>query len=253
MSTLFAENPIGKDPKVDVSLERRRNKFIARVNTWFADGREIWPDVDLNQLDVRTSIVRNLCVCEEDGEMYDEDQCQCRLSPAADDKRPPDIDTILPLPSSLVVLPDGWAQVAKQEEALRVAQARELLQKIRSDIATKSHLYAGNRTMALGKRNKTRAYRKINQIESSMRSSIKQYDLARWALLRLNVLNQYPDLREIVKADTKAVVSVYDPNRPGQRDKGLSWLWKEDMAPGATEKTYVAECEWPFYAYISTI
>ncbi|KAJ3547371.1 hypothetical protein NMY22_g1672 [Coprinellus aureogranulatus] len=122
--------------------------------------------------------------------------------------------------------PSRWEPEMKKEEELRVAQAHEALEALRGHIAHKSYLYRTNRKLARGKRGRKSRYGKISSVEKNIRLEAKRYDLARWALFRLGAAEKYPELEELTSKDTKAVVTVWDPNAEGQRNAELSWIWK---------------------------
>lgn len=147
----------------------------------------------------------------------------------------------IPLPSSFDKLPDGWSSLARKEEKLRVAQAEEALEALRGHIAHKSFLYRENTNWATGKRGRTKSYDEINEVEQKMRSKIKVYESAIWALARLGVAHKYPRFQKITRADTKAVTAVFDPNRRGQRNEGLSWIWQVMVDGKQDKKGYVRE------------
>lgn len=132
----------------------------------------------------------------------------------------------IPLPSSFDARPAGWVRVSNLEEELRVAQAEEALEALRVDISHKSFLYLENRDWATGKRERTRGYDRINAVEANMRLHIKKYECARWALGRLGVGGKYPQFLPLTRADTKAVTAVFNPNKRGERNAGMSWIWR---------------------------
>ena len=151
----------------------------------------------------------------------------------------------IPLPSSFDVLPFGWKDYAKQEEKLRVAQADEALEALRGEIADKSFLYRDNRDFATGKRGRTRIYRGINEVERRMRFHIKCYESTRWALARLGGkggTKKYARFQRVDRTDTRAVTSIFDPNRAGERDANLSWLWQASTGGDSTKSDYLKEC-----------
>lgn len=59
-----------------------------------------------------------------------------------------------------------------------------------------------------------------------MQSHIKKYEPARWALSQLGVSDKYPHFLPITRTDTKAVTAVFDPNKRGDRNAGMSWIWR---------------------------
>lgn len=153
---------------------------------------------------------------------------------------------ILPLPSSLRKLPDIWGPLIVREELLRVSQANEALQDLRTEIAKKSAMYRSNDELAAGKRDRLRSYTAINHVEKDMRRLVKRYSEATWALQALGVSGKYPHLRPIRRSDLKAVTSVYKPNAPGQRNSGLSWIWTIANGANTDQRDYLSERTSPF-------
>ena len=148
----------------------------------------------------------------------------------------------LPLPSSIQNRPEIWDILVSQEEKLRVAQANEALQDLRTEIAKKSAMYRSNDELALGKRDRLRTFSAINGVERSMRELVKRYEEATWALQGLGVKHKHPHLDVIQRSHLKAVTSVYAPNAPGQRNEGLSWIWTTALGTkNSPHKDYMSE------------
>lgn len=207
-----------------IELERRRTALSKRIDAYYEKGTKLFNGLDVEILRLRSIKQQELCICEDpvnecncepetDGETDGEDEKEVEIE-----------DVPIPLPSTASDLPARWKSEIAKEERLRVAQAHEALDSLRSHIAHKSYLYRGNKKLASGKRGRKTVYGQINTIESSMRLECKRYSLARAALLNLNVLHKHSELQELTNADTKAVITVWDPNARGQRDKGLSWI-----------------------------
>jgi hypothetical protein len=117
------------------------------------------------------------------------------------------------------------------------------LEALRGNIAHKSFLYRNNCNWATGKQGRTKSYDKINELERKMRSNIKVYDCAVWALARLSLAGKYSHFKQITRADTKAVTAVFDPNKRGQRNESLSWIWQVIVEGKQDKKGCVRECE----------
>ncbi|KAJ3533206.1 hypothetical protein NMY22_g7429 [Coprinellus aureogranulatus] len=225
-SLIFAS----RDPSVSVSVDiaTKSQALTKRLDKLYDIAADLFSDIDLdhegNQWE---NDCVEVCVCEE--------ECSCEeLAELPWFREPVDVSSHsellpLPLPSSFEELPPGWKVFAKQEEKLRVAQAEEALESLRGAIAEKSYLYRGNKSFATGKRGRTRQYQDINEIESRMRLQIKYYESALWALMRLGVYKKYGRFQRITRADTKAVTAIFDPNRRGERNASLSWLWHIDL------------------------
>ncbi|KAG2003191.1 hypothetical protein CC2G_003813 [Coprinopsis cinerea AmutBmut pab1-1] len=152
-------------------------------------------------------------------------------------------DVEVPLPSSFAVLPPAMKRARKKEIHLRIAQANDALEGIRTEIGHKSFLYRSDIRLAQGKKQKTRGYQSIKAADSNMRHHLRLYNHARWALTRLrakpSILDRFKAIR---KEDTKAITAVYQPNAPGQSKLSLSWIWSVDVKGDSENSTYLSEC-----------
>lgn len=181
------------DPTVSENLDlaKKSEALAKRVRLFYAEGKELFIGMDLvshvgEQWD---GDAIEVCVCEE--------ECSCAeleelpMGRVVFDTSSDEL-AALPLPSSFDDLPEDWEDVAQTEVGLRVAQAEEALEALRGEIAHKSCLYRGKRELAGGGRGVTRSYDEINGVEARMRSHVKVYESARWALHRLGVSAKYP-------------------------------------------------------------
>lgn len=221
----------------------KKSEALAKcVRNFYAEGKDLFIGMDLvshggEQWD---SDAVEVCVCEGEcscAELEELPMGRIIFDTLSDDLAP------LPLPSSFDALPEGWEDVAQTEVGLRVAQAEEALEALRGEIAHKSCLYRGKRELGGGGRGVTRSYDEINGVESRMCSHVKVYKSACWALDRLGVSAQYPRFLPLNRSHTKAVTAVFDPNRPGERNTELSWIWTMHVQAHSPNKEYLVECE----------
>jgi hypothetical protein len=214
----------------EVDLEKKRELIVTRLNDFYSRAASLFPSLKLDRLISKRPDLHNICACEETC------GCMAQEEPRSWEDNQKAEYAVVPLPSSFDKLPVGWEVLAKREEVLRVAQANEALEALRSDIANKSYLYRSNQNLAQGKRERTRGYDAINSVEKSMRINGQRYKLATWALSRLGASDNYPQFQPLTRMDTKAVTAIYNPNKPGLRTDDLSWIWKfstlKDSEPG---------------------
>ncbi|KAF5341217.1 hypothetical protein D9611_005928 [Ephemerocybe angulata] len=241
--------------KRDVDSARKAQAIIKLMNIFFEEAEDLFPDIKLEELHARPwGNEEEACVCEVRilSPLYHtvrssrgiQEDCICEEERERTKSflRGSEVElSALPLPSAFLQLPDGWEAVAEKEEALRVAQAEEALEALRNDIVQKSRLYRANRGLAVGKRERTRGYDAINEVERSMRYHVKRYNSALWALEQLGVVDRYPRFEELTRAHTTAVTSVYDPNQPGSRDEELSWIWHLNVEGDSDNSAYIEE------------
>ena len=206
------------------------------------EGAELWPELCFPDLSMRTLPQREPCVCEELSEcicdeLLDEYQVNENASPT---KNP---NAIISLPSTVVELPPEWLDATETEEDLRAAQCHEALEEVRSLIARKSHLYREKRSLSSGQRRNRKSYDSISKLEASMRLEVKRYELGRGSLIRLNALGRHPELLELKREHTKAIVSIYDPNARQQSKVKLSWIWTIAIGKLDTDDQYVEDSQ----------
>ena len=119
---------------------------------------------------------------------------------------------------------------------LRKGQANDALHNIRLHVAEKSFLYGagvrkGTTTVNLGHRGRQKAFKEVHVLEAKIRQQARIYECARKAMesLGMSVEDQkrYPKL---LKSDTNASTAIIDFNARGQRNEGLSWIWRTPQA-----------------------
>ena len=153
------------------------------------------------------------------------------------------------LPSSFGRAPSlGIPQPHRQVEFdLRKGQANDALHSIRLHVAEKSFFYGvgvrkSTTTTNLGHRGRQKAFNEVHALEVKIRHQARIYECARKAMetLGMSVEDQkhYPKL---LKADTNASTAVVDFNARGQRNEGLSWIWRtpHTMTP---DSAMMSEC-----------
>jgi hypothetical protein len=207
----------------ELELEKKRESLLTRLNDFYSRAAGLFPSIRFDRIRGQGHQVQDVCTCKAD--------CNCSVAEGARSQNDGEQaeHAIVLLPSSFATLPEGWDGLAHREESLRVAQANEALEAVRSDIGNKSYLYRANRSLATGKRERTRGYDAINGVERSMRINAQRYKIARWALHRLAKVDKYPQFQVLSSADTRAVTAIYDSNMPGLRTDDLSWIWKMNV------------------------
>ena len=136
---------------------------------------------------------------------------------------------------------------AKVEFDLRKGQANDALHNIRLHVAEKSFIYGvgvrkGSTTANLGHRGRQKAFNEVHVLEAKIRQEARIYECARRAMdtLGMTVEDQqsYPKL---TKGDTNASTAVVDFNARGQRNEGLSWIWRTPHAMRG-DSAVMSEC-----------
>lgn len=226
-----------------LELEHKREEVIKLINAFVREGEVLWPELSFSRLLTRALAEREPCVCEAP------EECICKRllgeyaanENAASTKKS---GAVIPLPSTVEDLPAQWVAIVETEEKLRVAQCHEALEELRKLIARKSHLYREKKSLSSGQRSNRKSYDAVGKVESNIRQQVKRYDLARGSLIRLNALHRHPELREVEREHTKAIVSVYTPNSREQSKVKLSWIWTVATGRSDTDDGYVRDREY---------
>ncbi|KAG2017263.1 hypothetical protein CC2G_006788 [Coprinopsis cinerea AmutBmut pab1-1] len=226
----------------ELELAKKREALHSEISSFCTSTQILFPDVNLDQY-------RYLNPPEITADIDDEDQdCESILleddedNPFTDVPDPEDLD--IPLPSSFDRLPALMKSASRKEIKLRVAQANDALEAIRTEIGHKSYLYRSNIRLADGKKQKTRGYAAVKAANQAIRLSIRVYEQARWALQRLGATTDtLARFKPIVKEDTRAITAIYRPNEPGQTKSRLSWIWGVDVQGDSSNSPYLEELE----------
>ena len=137
---------------------------------------------------------------------------------------------------------------ARVEFDLRKGQANDALHNIRLHVAEKSFIYGGgvrkgSNKSNLGHRGRQKAFNEVHVLESKIRHQARIYQNARKCLELLGMSAEdqrnYPQL---LKSDTNASTAVVDFNARGQRNEGLSWIWRTTNTM-ARDSEMMSECK----------
>ena len=177
-------------------------------------------------------------------------ELSCRPCPWVGGKRVSDPSVVnrhVPLPSQVVssrVIPGAYQAAKETEIALRVGEANNALQGIRTEIGYKSYVYRAQIRPYKGKNRRTRGWDSIKRSDGELRFYQKVYTNALAALRILGapaeVLAQYKD---ITKEDLRTVTSVSEPNARGQSKEKMAWFWSLDVAGDSDNSEHLEECK----------
>jgi hypothetical protein len=206
----------------EVELAKKREALQIDINNFYDQAKTLCPGIDFEEIKCEAAPLEPIQIENEDpGEVHDEPDNPFSLSQN-------EVEHVrLPLPSSFPspVHPSILA-MREKEIQLRIGQADDSLEGMRSAIGHKSYLYRSNVRLAEGKRQRTRGYGAVKVVDDQLRLHIRIYNHARWSLIRLGA---DPTLlvrfEKLLPEHTKAITAVYKPNASGQRNKRLSWIW----------------------------
>ncbi|KAI5987586.1 hypothetical protein EDC04DRAFT_2518722, partial [Pisolithus marmoratus] len=120
----------------------------------------------------------------------------------------------------------GLHDLLKEERELRIGQANDCLDQLRTDLGNKAMLYQQNFRTANSTGEGTRTKKEIQKVVARVNKHVRSYQRARQAMLRLdpdgNMAERY---QEILPEDLAVSKEVTEENRFGQGTSKLAWFW----------------------------
>ena len=164
--------------------------------------------------------------------------------------------TALSAEEQRIRLPSSFGQAAclgklqpygRVEFDLRKGQANDALHNIRLHVAEKSFIYGvgvrkGSTAANLGHRGRQKAFNEVHVLEAKIRQEARIYECARRAMETLGMtIEEQKSYPKLAKSDTNASTAVVDFNARGQRNEGLSWIWRTPHAM-TQDSAAMSEC-----------
>ncbi|KIK27338.1 hypothetical protein PISMIDRAFT_8184 [Pisolithus microcarpus 441] len=123
----------------------------------------------------------------------------------------------------------GLHDLLKEERELRIGQANDCLDQLRTDLGNKAMLYQQNFRTANSTREGTRTKKEIQKVVARVNKHVRSYQRARWAILRLDPdANMAGKYQGILAEDLAVSKDVTEENRFGQGTSKLPWFWVMD-------------------------
>ncbi|KIK18133.1 hypothetical protein PISMIDRAFT_110102, partial [Pisolithus microcarpus 441] len=123
----------------------------------------------------------------------------------------------------------GLHDLLKEERELRIGQANDCLDQLRTDLGNKAMLYWQNFRTANSTREGTRTKKEIQKVVARVNKHVRSYQRARQAILRLDTdANMAGKYQEILPEDLPVSKEVMEENRFGQGTSKLAWFWVMD-------------------------
>ncbi|KAI6105234.1 hypothetical protein EDD16DRAFT_1524338 [Pisolithus croceorrhizus] len=141
----------------------------------------------------------------------------------------------------------GLHDLLKEERELRIGQANDCLDQLRTDLRNMAMLYQQNFRAANSTREGTRTKKEIQKVVARVNKHARSYQRARQAILRLDPdANTAERYQEILPEDLVVSKEVTEENRLGQGTSKLAWFWVMDSgksqlnveAGGLMEESY---------------
>ncbi|KAI6101034.1 hypothetical protein EV401DRAFT_1894234 [Pisolithus croceorrhizus] len=120
----------------------------------------------------------------------------------------------------------GLVNLLKEERELRIGQANDCLDQLRTDLGNKAMLYQQNFWTANSSREGTRTKKEIQKVVARINKHVRGYQRARQAILRLDPnVDMAEKYQEILPNDLAVSKEVTEENRFGQGTSKLAWFW----------------------------
>jgi hypothetical protein len=121
----------------------------------------------------------------------------------------------------------GFGDLVKEEIQLRIGQANDSLEKLRTHLGHKAILYRMNFRSSTSVRTDTRSKQDIQRVSLKISRDVRSYHRARRSLSRLEasqeILQKYP----LIKPNELGVnKDITEENRIGQGSDILPWFWR---------------------------
>lgn len=169
-----------------------------------------------------------------------------RVDASGELEKPWDLDLLLPS-EVLHVIPSTSATLVSCEWKLRLAQAHDILDELRSHLLLRSQLYNTKDRHIRGQKQGTRSTAVISALEDKIKADASRYRKARAALLilgkALSKVGWDLMLRELNDGDVRGLSELY--NNKTQGTVVTSWIWRVESA-GGDDKAMMGE-GWCYY------
>jgi len=138
----------------------------------------------------------------------------------------------------------GLSSALHGEIQLRIGQCNDALQAIRLFIGKKAFVFKTNIRSAPSKKYKTRAYRQVQSMDSTLRYHAQLYRRARAALQLLNAPRDViARFRDLLPVDLKTNTTFLNSSVSGVKHANLAWFWYLDMEGDAVDDSVMKECK----------
>ncbi|KAI6100065.1 hypothetical protein EDD16DRAFT_1526618 [Pisolithus croceorrhizus] len=198
-------NPMSTSQEVKISEKRQR--LSARIEKFHSNGQEFFKAFCGKEEEE-----------EEDREFWDEDEGYWGVPEEEVEEVAYELMSIW-MPSSIgsaKLTELGLVDLLKEERELRIGQANDCLDQLRTDL--------GNKAME-----GTRTKKEIQKVVARVNKHVRGYQRARQAIFRLDPnVDMVEKYQEILPKDLAVSKEVTEENRFGQGTSKLPWFWMMD-------------------------
>ncbi|KAI5985404.1 hypothetical protein EDC04DRAFT_2615392 [Pisolithus marmoratus] len=225
----FWQVPIPMSPKQEVKISEKRQRLSVRIEKFHSNGQAFFKGLDIDGA-LTPQDDPTFCGKEEDEdedrEFWDDDEGNWEVAKEEVVELASELMSIW-MPSSIAaakLMELGLQDLLTEERDLRIGQANDCLDQLRTDLGNKAMLYQLNFWTANSTREGTRTKKEIQKVVSRVNKYVRSYQRARQAILQLNTGgNMAERYHEIQPEDLAVSKEVTEESRSGQ---GTSkWFW----------------------------
>lgn len=138
----------------------------------------------------------------------------------------------------------GLEDLVKEEVQLRIGQANDSLDKLRTHLGHKSILYRMNFRSSTSVRTDTRSKQDIRRVALKITKDVRSYHRARESLSRLKASQDILQKYQLIKPDELGVSKdITEENRHGQSSDILPWFWRIEGSQLGPPGVWNEECK----------
>jgi hypothetical protein len=138
----------------------------------------------------------------------------------------------------------GLEDLIKEEVQLRIGQANDSLEKLRTHLGHKSILYRMNFRSSTSVRTDTRSKQDIRRVVLKITRDVRSYHRARNSLSRLEASQDILQKYQLIKLDELGVSKdITEENRFGQSSDILPWFWRIGASQLGPPAVWNEECK----------
>ena len=232
------------------TVEEKQKRLLSRITKFHDSANHFMGPMDLEDVpDPQDNPA--FCLDEHGGDLDEADFWQGRIEDGEDsDNEEEDIfpeSLGLWMPSCLGIQVATRAELeglAKEEMQLRLGQANDSLDNLRTHLGQKSVLYRIHIRSSTSVRTDTRSRNDIRRLTLKINQNVCTYHRAQTAMINLgasdDLLRKY---QEITPAHLTIEKEITEENRFGQGTHALPWFWRVGGAELASGSDWVDECK----------
>ncbi|KAI6167642.1 hypothetical protein EDD17DRAFT_1750999 [Pisolithus thermaeus] len=229
----LAEGISIEDSHQEVKISMKRQRLSARIEKFHSNGQAFFKGLEIDgaftpQDDPEFCGKEEEGEEEEDWELWGEDDGYWEVPGEEVEELASELMSIW-MPSSIgsdKLIELGLIDLLKEERELRIGQANDCLDQLRTDLGTKVMLYQQNFQTANSTREGTRTKKEIQKVVARINKHVRGYQRARQAILRLDPNGDMAEkYQEILPDDLAVSKEVTEENRFGQGTSKLAWFW----------------------------